>query len=111
MYSFLCHFFLANFYPSGPFSCICPKTSFEFFPVLVVADIGSCVGPRNKLGQPASSRFLVGTTQVKNDVKLDHRPTQPTRLRACSTITMMTIGDSDYTTGPVRSVGLRNTAL
>ena len=76
-------FFLANFYPSGPFSCICPKTSFEFFPVLVVADIGSCVGPQNKLSQPASSRFLVNTTQLKNDVKLDHRPMQVPVLSAC----------------------------
>ena len=36
-------FFLANFYPSGPFTCIFSKTSPEFF-LLAVTNTGSCVG-------------------------------------------------------------------
>ena len=44
------NFFLANFYPSGLFSCIFSKTSLEFFfpPVLALANTGSCVGLKNK---------------------------------------------------------------
>ena len=42
-------FFLANFYPSGPFTCIFPKPLL-IFPVLPVANTGSCVGPQNKIG-------------------------------------------------------------
>ena len=37
-------FFLANFYPSSPFTYIFSKTSPEFFSVLAVANTGSCVG-------------------------------------------------------------------
>ena len=44
-------FFLAYFYPSSPFTCIFSKTSPDFFPVLALAN--SCVGPQNKIGQPA----------------------------------------------------------
>ena len=50
-------FFLAYFYPSGPFSCIFSKTSPDFFPVLAVANTGSRVGPQNKVGHPAGCRF------------------------------------------------------
>ena len=50
-------FFLANFYPSGPFTCFYSKTSPNFFPVLAVANAGSCVGPQNKIGLPAGCRF------------------------------------------------------
>ena len=50
-------FFLADFYPSGPFTCIFSKTSPDFFPVLAVANTGSCVGPQNKIGHPAGCRF------------------------------------------------------
>ena len=50
-------FFLAYFYPSSPFTCILSKTSPNFFPVLAVANIGSCVGPQNKIGHPAGCRF------------------------------------------------------
>ena len=45
--------FLANVYPSVPFTCIFSKTSSEFFPVLAVANTGSCVSPQNKIGHPA----------------------------------------------------------
>ena len=42
-------FFLAYYYPSGPLTCILfPKplpSFFFFFPVLAVANTGSCVGP------------------------------------------------------------------
>ena len=41
-------FFLANFYPSSPFTCIFSKTSLKFFPVLAAANTGPCVGPENK---------------------------------------------------------------
>ena len=38
-------FFLAHFYPSGPFTCIFPK------PVPIFS-CGSCIGPQNKIGHP-----------------------------------------------------------
>ena len=47
-------FFLAKFYPSGPFTCIKPS---RVFPVLAVAITGSCVGPQNKIGHPAGCKF------------------------------------------------------
>ena len=50
-------FFLANFNPSDPFTCIFSKTSFQGFPVLAVANTGSSVGPQNKIGHPAGCRF------------------------------------------------------
>ena len=50
-------FFLADFFPSGPFDWIFSKTSPDFFPVLAVAHAGSCVGPQNKIGHPAGCRF------------------------------------------------------
>ena len=51
-------FFLAYFYPSGPFSCIFSKTSpKKKIPVLAVAYTGSYVGPQNKRGQPVGCRF------------------------------------------------------
>ena len=49
--------FLANLYPSGPFTCIFSKTSPDFFPALAVANTRSCVGPQNKIGHPAWCRF------------------------------------------------------
>ena len=33
------------------------KTSPDVFPVLAVANTGSCVGPQNKIGHPAGCRF------------------------------------------------------
>ena len=48
--------FLANFYLSGPFTCIFSKTSWVF-PVLAVANTGSCIGLQNKIGHPAGCRF------------------------------------------------------
>ena len=45
--------FLAYFYPFSPFTCIFSKTSPDFFPVLALANTSSCVGPQNKIGQPA----------------------------------------------------------
>ena len=51
-------FFLDNFYPSGPFSCIFSKTSPKVFPVLAAANTGSCVGPQNKIGDLAGCRVL-----------------------------------------------------
>ena len=50
-------FFLAYFYPSGPFTCFFFQNLSRFFPVLAVADTGSCVGLQNKIGQPAGCRF------------------------------------------------------
>ena len=51
-------FFLANFYPSGPFTCILffPNLS-KILPVLAVTYIGSCVGPRNRIGHLTGCRF------------------------------------------------------
>ena len=53
-------FFLANFYPSGPFICIFSHThtnSPKFFCVLAAANTDSCVGPQNKIGHLAGCRF------------------------------------------------------
>ena len=51
-------FFLAYFSPSGPFICIFFfQNSPFFFSLLAVANTGSCVGPRNKIGHPAWCRF------------------------------------------------------
>ena len=46
-------FFLTNFYPPRPFTCIFSKASPDVFPVLAVANTGSYVGPQNKIGHPA----------------------------------------------------------
>ena len=50
-------FFLAYFYPSSPFTCIFFQNLSEFFPVLAMANTGSCVGLQNKIGQPAWCGF------------------------------------------------------
>ena len=50
------NFFLAYFYPSGPFTCIFPKP-LPISPVLAVANTGSCVGPHYETGHPAGCRF------------------------------------------------------
>ena len=49
--------FLTYFFPSGPFTCIFSKTSPDFFPVLAVANTGSCIGLQNTIGHPAGCRF------------------------------------------------------
>ena len=41
-------FFLAYFYPSGPFTCIFSKTSPDFFCVGCGLTHGSCLGPQKK---------------------------------------------------------------
>ena len=58
------NFFLAYFYPSGPFTCIFSQNLSRFFPVLAVANTGSCVGPQNKIGHPAGCRFPVFCAHV-----------------------------------------------
>ena len=50
-------FFLAYFYTSSPFTCIFSKTSPDFSLCWLWLTHGSCVGPQNKLGQPAGCRF------------------------------------------------------
>ena len=42
--------FLAKLYSSGPFTCIFFQRLLRVFPVLAVANTGSCVGPQNELG-------------------------------------------------------------
>ena len=49
-------FFLACFYPSGPFTCIFSKPS-RFFLCWLWLTHGSCVGPQNKIGHPVGCRF------------------------------------------------------
>ena len=51
------NFFLAYFCPSGPFTCIFFQNLSQFFPVLAVANTGSCVGPQNKIGHPVGCKF------------------------------------------------------
>ena len=46
-------FFLANFYPSGPFTWFFFQNPSQVFSVLAVANISSCVGPQNKIGHLA----------------------------------------------------------
>ena len=52
-------FFLAYLYLSGPFTCtfFFVQNLSRFFPVLAVANSGSCVGPQNKIGHPAGGRL------------------------------------------------------
>ena len=47
------NFFFANFYPSGPLTCIFFENLYRVFLVLAVANTGSCVGPQNKIGHAA----------------------------------------------------------
>ena len=51
-------FFLANFYPPGLFTCIFFQNLSRVFPVLAVANTGSCVGQQNKTGHSTGCRFL-----------------------------------------------------
>ena len=50
-------FFLAYFYPSGPFKCIFPQNLSRFFLSRLWLTHRSCVGPQNKIGHPAGCRF------------------------------------------------------
>ena len=50
-------FFFANFYPSGPFTCIFFQNLSRVFPVLAVTNTGCCVDPQNKIGHPVGYRF------------------------------------------------------
>ena len=49
-------FFLAYFYPFGPFTCIFSKP-LPISHVLAVLTHGSCVGPQNKIGHPVECMF------------------------------------------------------
>ena len=51
------NFFLFNFYPFGPFTCIFSKPLRSFFLVLAVFNTSSCVAPQKKIGHPAGCRF------------------------------------------------------
>ena len=62
-------FFLANFYPSGPFTCIFFQNLSQVFNVLATANTGSCVGPQNKIGHLAGCRFLVECPRDVNRLK------------------------------------------
>ena len=50
-------FFLAYFYPSGPFTCIFFPNRSLFFLCWLWLTHGSCIGPQNKIGHPAGGRF------------------------------------------------------
>ena len=50
-------FFLAYFYPSGPFTCIFSKNLSQFWLCWLWLTHGSCVGPQNRRGHPAGGRF------------------------------------------------------
>ena len=50
-------FFLAYFYPSGPFTCIFPQNLSRFLLCWLWLTHGSCVGRQNKIGHPAGRRF------------------------------------------------------
>ena len=57
------NFFLANAYPSGPFTCIFFQNISKVFPVLAVANTGSCIGSQNKLGHLADACSCVECLQ------------------------------------------------
>ena len=46
-------FFLAYFYPSGPFTYIFFQNFSRVYPVLAVVNIGFCVGLQSKTDHPA----------------------------------------------------------
>ena len=50
-------FFLAYFYSSGPFTCIFSQNLPRFLLCWLWLTHGSCVGPQNKISQPAGGRF------------------------------------------------------
>ena len=50
-------FFLANFYPSGTFTCIFSQNLSRFFLCWLWLTHGSRVGPQNKIGHPAGGMF------------------------------------------------------
>ena len=50
-------FFLASFYPFGPFTCIFFQNLSRVFSVLAAANTDSCVGPQCKIGHSAGCRF------------------------------------------------------
>ena len=50
-------FFLAYFYPSGPFTCLSFRNLSRFFMCWLWLTHGSCVGLQNKIGHPARGRF------------------------------------------------------
>ena len=50
-------FFLAYFYLAVHSPAFFSPKPLPIFPVLAVANIGSCVGPQNKLGHPAGCSF------------------------------------------------------
>ena len=55
-------FFLANFYPLGPFTYVLfffVQKRPRIFPVLALANSGFSVGPQNKIGHPAHHRQLM----------------------------------------------------
>ena len=51
------NFFLAYFYPSGPFTCIFFQNLSRSLPCGLWLTHGSCVGRQNKIGQPAWCGF------------------------------------------------------
>ena len=50
-------FFLAYFYPSGPFTCLSFRNLSRFFMCWLWLTHGSCVGLQNKIGHPVRGRF------------------------------------------------------
>ena len=62
VYSHACYaycqgFLLCSFLPCRSIHLQFFQNLSQFFPVLVVANTGSCVGPQNKMGHPAGCRF------------------------------------------------------
>ena len=49
--------FLCLFLSCGLFTCISVHKFSQYFPVLAVANNGSCVGQQNKIGHPVGCRF------------------------------------------------------
>ena len=51
------YFFIANFSPSGPFTCVFFQNLSRFLLCWLWLTHGSCVGPQNKIGHPTRCRF------------------------------------------------------
>ena len=82
-------FFLAYFYPSGPFNCVFPKP-LPIFLCWLRLTRGSCVGPQNKIGHPVGGRFQCECPQNINRLKKQKNKKQKKNPNSNMTCGVMT---------------------
>ena len=73
-------FFLATFYPPGPFTCIVSKTFPECFPVLAVATTVSSVGLQNKI-EFSTYGSLISTSTVPQCGDVERKKKESSLIR------------------------------